>query len=87
MRLDKFLKISLLFKTRSSGEKAIEEKNVLLNGKETKPSHNIKIGDKITIKNSIAEREFEILLLLEKNVSREKAKEMVKLLHEKKNEL
>jgi len=77
MRLDKFLKISLLFKTRSSGEKAIEEKNVLLNGKETKPSANVKIGDKITIKNSIILREFEILLLLEKNVSKREAKEMV----------
>jgi len=87
MRLDKFLKISLLFKTRSSGEKAIEENNVLLNGKETKPSANVKVGDKITIKNSIIEREFEILLLLEKNVSRLEAKEMVKLLYEKRFEL
>ncbi len=87
MRLDKFLKISLLFKTRSSGEKAIEEKNVLLNGRETKPSSNVKIGDKITIKNSMVEREFEILLLLEKNVSRAEAKEMVNLIYEKRFEL
>ena len=33
MRLDKFLKISLIFKTRSSGEKIIEEGNVLINEK------------------------------------------------------
>lgn len=87
MRIDKFLKIALIFKTRSSAEKAITKGLVLLNGKITKPAANIKIGDKITVKSPFKEIEYEITNISEKNVSKKEAKELVKILKETRNEL
>ena len=61
MRLDKFLKISLIFKTRNGSEKFFENDNILLNGKGTKQAANVKIGDIITIKSTDKITEYRIL--------------------------
>jgi len=84
MRLDKFLKISLIFKTRSSAEKAIDNGNVYLNGKPAKPASLIKVGDKMTIVFPIKKVEYEILEIKEKNVSKKEAKELIRLISEEK---
>ncbi|HOJ64919.1 MAG TPA: RNA-binding S4 domain-containing protein [Spirochaetota bacterium] len=87
MRLDKFLKISLIFKTRSSAEKSIEDNEILLNGKIAKPSSNIKEGDILTIKFPFKTVTYKILKIEEKNISKSEAKKMYEILKEEKNEL
>lgn len=82
MRLDKFLKISLIFKTRSSGEKAIEEGRVTLNNSAAKPSANLKIGDIITISTPLKKTDYKVLQLLDKNVDRKLAKETYEVINE-----
>ncbi len=49
MRLDKFLKVSRLIKRRTVAADACGAARVLLNGKEAKPSKEVKIGDVIEI--------------------------------------
>ena len=49
MRLDKYLKISRLIKRRSVAADACSASRVLLNGKESKPSKEVKEGDVIEI--------------------------------------
>ncbi|AKG36932.1 MULTISPECIES: RNA-binding S4 domain-containing protein [Paenibacillus] len=49
MRLDKFLKVSRLIKRRTVAKDVSEQGRVLINGKESKPSSSVKIGDEITV--------------------------------------
>lgn len=49
MRLDKYLKVSRLIKRRTVANEAADAGRVLLNGKEAKPSAQVKIGDIIEI--------------------------------------
>lgn len=87
MRLDKFLKISLIFKTRSSAEKAIEEGNVLLNNSKTKPSSKINVGDTLVVSSLLKKTSYEVLELKEKNVSKKEARDMFNIIGEEKFEL
>lgn len=86
MRLDKFLKISCIFATRSSAEKAIIRGNVILNNHNTKPSSNVKIGDFLTVKFPFKKIDYQILKISEKNVSKKEANEMFKIIKEEKFE-
>jgi len=87
MRLDKYLKLSLIYKTRSSAEKDIENGNVLLNNKKAKPASSVTIGDKLKVTLPLKETEYEIICIYEKNVSRKMAREMYKVIGEKSFEL
>ena len=49
MRLDKFLKVSRLIRRRSVAADACSASRVLLNGKEAKPSKEVRVGDVIEI--------------------------------------
>jgi ribosomal 50S subunit-recycling heat shock protein len=49
MRLDKFLKVSRLIKRRTVAKDVSDQGRVLLNGKEAKPSTDVKIGDVLDI--------------------------------------
>ena len=86
MRLDKFLKISCIFSTRSSAEKAIIQGNIILNEQKTKPSTNVKIGDYLIVIFPFKKVNYQILKLSEKNVSKKEAKDMVKIISEEKIE-
>jgi ribosomal 50S subunit-recycling heat shock protein len=50
MRLDKFLKVSGIIKRRSVAQKIAELGGVLKDGRTLKPSHDVKVGDVLTIK-------------------------------------
>jgi len=50
MRLDKYLKVSRLIKRRTVANEACTAGRVEVNGKPTKSSHEVKIGDEISIK-------------------------------------
>ena len=49
MRLDKYLKVSRLIKRRTVANTACDNERVLVNGKEAKPSYQVKLGDVIEI--------------------------------------
>ena len=49
MRLDKYLKNSRLIKRRTVAKDACEGEKVYLNGKQAKPSAEVKVGDIIEI--------------------------------------
>ena len=61
MRLDKFLKVSRIIKRRTVANEAASGGRVLLNGKEVKPSHEVKVGDVIEIKFGDKLSKFKIL--------------------------
>jgi ribosomal 50S subunit-recycling heat shock protein len=50
MRLDKYLKISRIIKRRSVANEACDAGRVEVNNKPAKASHEIKIGDQISIR-------------------------------------
>ncbi|MNI29409.1 Heat shock protein 15 [compost metagenome] len=49
MRLDKYLKVSRLIKRRTVAKDVSEQGRVLINGRESKPSSTVKVGDEITV--------------------------------------
>ena len=49
MRIDKFLKVSRILKRRTLAEEACEKGKVSVNGREVKPGHRVKAGDKVEI--------------------------------------
>lgn len=74
-RLDKWLKIALLFKTRSQATAACEERKVKVNGAVAKPARAIKAGDVLTIRRPNGRYiDVKVLALSERNLSREQAR-------------
>ena len=49
MRIDKFLKVSRIVKRRTLAQEACDNGKVCINGREVKPSHQIKVGDTVEI--------------------------------------
>ncbi|HOO25154.1 MAG TPA: RNA-binding S4 domain-containing protein [Clostridiales bacterium] len=49
MRLDKFLKVSRIIKRRTIANEVCDAKHVLVNGKVTRASYDVKVGDIIEI--------------------------------------
>ncbi|MCD6362665.1 MAG: RNA-binding S4 domain-containing protein [Synergistetes bacterium] len=47
--MDKFLKESGIIKRRTMAQELIEKGLILLNGRETKPSARVKVGDEIKV--------------------------------------
>ena len=69
MRLDKFLKISRIIKRRTVANEAADNGKILINGKQVKPSYNVKINDIIEIKFGDKSSKFRILRIPEKIVN------------------
>ena len=84
IRLDRWLKLSCLFKTRALATRACEEGKVKVNHKRAKPAQMIHIGDVITVKMKNKYRTFEVLEIVQKNVSKKEART---LYHEQKSEV
>lgn len=49
MRLDKFLKVSRLIKRRTVANEACDSSRVSVNGRQAKPSYDVKVGDVLSI--------------------------------------
>ncbi|MGL4676888.1 MAG: RNA-binding S4 domain-containing protein [Brevinema sp.] len=80
MRLDKWLKVALIFKQRSQAVAAIESNKIRVNGAISKSAKLLKVGDKIVISRELGEYQYTILKLAEKNVTREIARDMYELI-------
>ena len=63
MRLDKFLKVSRILKRRTVAKEACDGGKVSVNGRESKPSHELKIGDVVEISFASGSLKFEVLAL------------------------
>ena len=75
MRLDKFLKVSRLIKRRTVANEAADAGRCFINGKQSKPSAEVKIGDILEIRfgNSITKVE---ILSLSQSARKEEAAAM-----------
>ena len=50
MRLDKYLKVARIIKRRTVAAEACGTDHVTVNGKQVKPSYDVKVGDVITVR-------------------------------------
>ena len=57
MRLDVWLDVACLFKTRSEAKKACEGGKVDVNGQSAKPHRDIKVGDELDITRPLGRRQ------------------------------
>ncbi len=78
MRLDKYLKVARIIKRRTVANEACSKERVSVNGKEAKPSKEVKVGDVVTVSFGDNKFTFRILEVPEGNV----AKNSVGLLYE-----
>ena len=79
MRLDKFLKVSRLFKRRTVANEACDAGRVLVNGAVAKASGKVKIGDVIEIQFGTKVVKVEVLNILD-TTKKEEAKDLFKYL-------
>jgi len=64
-RIDKWLWAARFFKTRALASKACDLGRILSNGVEAKPAREVKLGDRLQVKNEGGEFEIEVLALSE----------------------
>ncbi len=69
VRTDKWLCAARFYKTRQLAIKAIKNRQIYLNKQASKPASNIVVGDYLTIKSGLYEKEIEVLGLSEKRGS------------------
>ncbi len=74
IRLDKWLDIARIVKTRSKATKACAQGKVKLNDQPAKPSKMVKIGDRISVKFKIKKRTFDVLGIVYRNIKAEDAR-------------
>ena len=79
MRLDKYLKVTRLIKRRTVANEACDAGRVLVNGKSSKASLNVKEGDVIEIEFGTRTVKVEVLDVQE-TVRKDEAKELYKYL-------
>jgi ribosome-associated heat shock protein Hsp15 len=76
-RLDKWLHVSCLFKTRSQATKACEQRRIKVNGETAKPAKTIKPGDELTIRYPNGQYvNFDILGVAHKNLPKKLARDL-----------
>jgi len=78
MRFDVLLHELRLFKSRSQAAAAIQDGHALLDGAAAKPSREVRAGQRITLVFPSGRRTLEIVELPSGNVSKERAKELVR---------
>lgn len=70
MRLDKYLKVARIIKRRTVANEACSNERVTVNGKEAKPSKEVKAGDICTISFGDKVVTFKILEVPQGNVNK-----------------
>jgi ribosomal 50S subunit-recycling heat shock protein len=79
MRIDKFLKVSRILKRRTLAQEACDRGKVLINGREVKPAHPVKVGDEVEIHYAESVLKFRILLIKEV-VKKDEAQNMYEIM-------
>ena len=75
MRIDKFLKVSRIIKRRTVAKDASDAGVVVINGKEAKPSTNVKEGDILEI--TFGEKKLKIKVLNIKDSTKKAAAKVI----------
>lgn len=70
MRLDKYLKVARIIKRRTVANEACGGDRVTINGKDAKPSKEVKIGDTISVRFGNNNYSFRVLIVPTGNVSK-----------------
>ena len=83
MRVDVALYELRLFKSRSQAQAAIAAGHIQLNGQRTKPSHEVRVGDRLTFTDDSRSRTVEVLELPGRPLSKDAAKALVREVTEK----
>lgn len=77
MRLDLWLDVSCLFKTRSEAQKACKNGKVEVNGQPAKPHRELKPGDEIVLHRPLGRRQRVVVrALAEKHLPKAEAREL-----------
>ncbi len=82
MRLDQFLSESRLIKRRTQAKLACDKGLVFLDGIKAKPGKEVRPGQKIVLNLTQRKIELEILKLPLKNLRKEEAKELYRVISE-----
>jgi ribosome-associated heat shock protein Hsp15 len=77
VRLDVWLDVACLFKTRSEAQKACKAGKVEVNGQSAKPNRRLRAGDAIDIGRPLGRKQrVKVRALLDRSVSRVEAREL-----------
>ena len=76
IRIDKWIKITRIIKTRNQAAQACEQGRVKVNGQVAKSSKIVKIGDIVSIKFKWRTRTFDILDIVQRSIKAEDAKKL-----------
>lgn len=79
MRIDKFLKVSRVIKRRSVAQEACDGGRIEINGKQAKPSKDVKIGDVVTVSFGNDSMSFEVLSV-DEHQTKQSAETMYRIL-------
>jgi len=80
IRIDKWLKVARIYKSRNEAVEAIEAGHIKINGERTKPSKTIKVGDILTIKKGQHYSEIKVKEITTKSLSTKLAKELYEII-------
>lgn len=67
MRLDKYLKVARVLKRREAAKQLAQSGRVMINGKVVKPSHEVQVGDQVTLTFGNREMTIEINAIRNQN--------------------
>jgi len=75
VRLDTWLDVSCLFKTRSEATKACRLNKVIVNGQAAKPHRDVKVGDEMELHRPLGRKQLiTVLALADSHISRAEAR-------------
>jgi len=75
VRLDVWLDVACLFKTRSEAQKACRNSKVDVNGQPAKPNRRLQIGDELQISRPLGRKQIlKVLALADRHVARAEAR-------------
>jgi ribosomal 50S subunit-recycling heat shock protein len=87
MRLDKFIAVARLLKTRSLVKTATDEGMVFVNGRRAKPAAIVRLGDVVEIDTPRFYKKIKVIDLPVKNMRKTEAVNLYDLLEEREKEL
>ncbi len=77
LRLDIWLDVACIFRTRSEAQKACRNNKVDVNGQPAKPNRRLRIGDKLAIGRPFGRKQLlKVLALAERHVAKAEAREL-----------
>lgn len=81
MRVDKYLKVSRILKRRTISKELADNQRIEINGRVVKPSHEVNVGDIVTI--TFGNRKLEIRVLSTQDVKKkQEASDMYEIVSE-----